>query len=146
MNLVVTETPFGEDRLLHVGAHDGRADWGVGHADDADLTLTTDYVTAREIFMAGDPQAAHPGVHGGQGQDPGRPHQADGGAGRRAPAPAAPGLAERARRDHGVTGAGSSGLGVGHGSASSEPGRLDRRGLESRSARRRGPGRPTPRP
>ena len=57
MNLVVTDTPFGEDRRLHVGARDGKADWGVGHATDADLTLTTDYATAREIFMSGNPQA-----------------------------------------------------------------------------------------
>ena len=53
MNLVVTETPFGEDRqLAHRDARDGNADWGAGHVDDADLTLTTDYVTAREIFMS----------------------------------------------------------------------------------------------
>lgn len=57
MNLVVTDTPFGEDRRLHVGARDGKADWGLGHATDADLTLTTDYATAREIFMSGNPQA-----------------------------------------------------------------------------------------
>ena len=57
MNLVVTDTPFGEDRLLHIGAKDGHADWGPGHAADADLTLTTDYVTARDIFISGNPQA-----------------------------------------------------------------------------------------
>ena len=57
MNLVVTDTPFGEDRLLHIGTKEGQADWGAGHADDADLTLTTDYVTARDIFMSADPQA-----------------------------------------------------------------------------------------
>jgi hypothetical protein len=57
MNLVVTETPFGEDRRLHIGARDGKADWGTGHVADADLTLTTDYLTAREIFMSGNPQA-----------------------------------------------------------------------------------------
>jgi hypothetical protein len=57
MNLVVTETPFGEDRQLHIGARDGTADWGTGHVADADLTLTTDYLTAREIFMSGNPQA-----------------------------------------------------------------------------------------
>jgi SCP-2 sterol transfer family len=57
MNLVVTETPFGEDRRLHIGAREGKADWGTGHVADADLTLTTDYATAREIFMSGNPQA-----------------------------------------------------------------------------------------
>jgi putative sterol carrier protein len=58
MNLVVTETPFSEDRHLHIAMQDGSADWSGGHADNADLTLTTDYVTAREILISGDPQAA----------------------------------------------------------------------------------------
>jgi hypothetical protein len=57
MNLVVTDTPFGAERLLHVGARDGRGHWGIGHAGDADLTVTTDYETAREILLSGDPQA-----------------------------------------------------------------------------------------
>lgn len=57
MNLVVTETPFGEDRRLHIGTRAGHADWGAGHHDAADLTLTTDYTTAYEIFMSGNPQA-----------------------------------------------------------------------------------------
>jgi hypothetical protein len=57
MNLTVTETPFGEDRQLHVGAADGKADWGAGHLNDPDLTLTTDYATAKDIFMSGNPQA-----------------------------------------------------------------------------------------
>jgi hypothetical protein len=57
MNLVVTDTPFGDDRRLHIGTHDGEADWGLGHIADADLTLTTDYATAREIFLSANPQA-----------------------------------------------------------------------------------------
>jgi hypothetical protein len=58
MNLVVTETPFDEDRRLNIAMQQGGADWGAGHVDDADLTLTTDYATARQVFMTGDPQAA----------------------------------------------------------------------------------------
>ena len=57
MNLVVTDTPFGPERLLHVGARNGRGHWGIGHAADADLTVTTDYETARQILLSGDPQA-----------------------------------------------------------------------------------------
>ncbi len=57
VNLVVTETPFGENRALHIGAHDGHTDWGAGHVDSADLTLTTDYVTARDILVSANPQA-----------------------------------------------------------------------------------------
>jgi hypothetical protein len=57
MNLVVTDTPFGAERHLHIGARHGRAHWGIGHSPDADLTVTTDYGTAREILLSGDPQA-----------------------------------------------------------------------------------------
>jgi hypothetical protein len=58
MNLVVTETPFGADKLLHIGADGSAADWGPGHVDNADLTLTTDYATARDIFVSANPQTA----------------------------------------------------------------------------------------
>jgi SCP-2 sterol transfer family protein len=57
MNLVVVETPFGAERHLHIGAKGGRAHWGIGHAPESDVTLTTDYTTAKEIFVSGDPQA-----------------------------------------------------------------------------------------
>ena len=57
MNLIVTETPFGDDRLLHVGARDGSPELGLGHADRADLVLTTDYTTAYDIFVSGNPAA-----------------------------------------------------------------------------------------
>jgi hypothetical protein len=57
MNLIVTDTPFGADRLLHVGAKDGSPAWGTGHAEGADLVLTTDYATARDIFVSGNPAA-----------------------------------------------------------------------------------------
>jgi hypothetical protein len=57
MNLTVTDTPFGDERRMHMGAKDGRVHWGTDHVDDADLTLTTDYETAREVFITGDPQA-----------------------------------------------------------------------------------------
>ena len=37
-------------------SNDGTAAWGIGHADAADVTLTTDYATAKEVFISGDPQ------------------------------------------------------------------------------------------
>jgi hypothetical protein len=61
MNLVVTSSPNGaggSDQLLHIGTNDGHADWGPGHLDAADLTLTTDYATARDIFVSANPQTA----------------------------------------------------------------------------------------
>lgn len=57
VNLVVTDTPFGEERHMHMGARDGKGHWGIGHMDDADVTLTTDYPTAMDIFVSGNPQA-----------------------------------------------------------------------------------------
>jgi len=58
MNLLVTETPFGDDRLVHVVLAEGVADFGHGHLDVVDLTITSDYATARELFVSGELQAA----------------------------------------------------------------------------------------
>jgi putative sterol carrier protein len=57
MNLTVTDTPFDADREFHVAALSGEPDWGMGHLMQPDLTLTTDYATAKDIFMSGNPQA-----------------------------------------------------------------------------------------
>ncbi len=57
VNLIVTDTPFGEDKQFHMGTVDGSAVMGGGHRDAPDVTLTTDYVTAKEVFVAGNPQA-----------------------------------------------------------------------------------------
>ena len=57
MNLVVTDTPFDSDRQFHMGADDGKALFGQGHVDPADVTLTTDYSTAKDVFASGNPQA-----------------------------------------------------------------------------------------
>jgi putative sterol carrier protein len=56
MNLVVTGTQWG-DREMHMGSTDGKADMGQGLADGADVTLTTDYATAKQVFISGDPNA-----------------------------------------------------------------------------------------
>ncbi len=57
INLTVRETPFDSDRHVHLGVRDGRPHWGVGPVDDADLTISTDYATAKEVFVSGDPTA-----------------------------------------------------------------------------------------
>jgi hypothetical protein len=56
LNLVITGTPFG-DREFHMGARDGSTLFGQGHLDGADVTLTTDAATARDVFVSGN-QAA----------------------------------------------------------------------------------------
>lgn len=58
MNLMITATPFDDDLVMHMAAAEGRADWGKGHLDEADVTLTLGYDTARAIFVDGNPQAA----------------------------------------------------------------------------------------
>ena len=57
MNLTIVDTPFGLERRLHLGTTAGRGHWGLGHVDEADLQLTTDYATAKEVFVSGDPAA-----------------------------------------------------------------------------------------
>jgi len=57
LNLTVTDTPFDGERRLHLGVRGGDADWGLGHRDDADLQISTDYATAKEVFVSGDPAA-----------------------------------------------------------------------------------------
>ena len=57
VNLVVTDTPFGEERQMHMGAQDGKGHWGIGLKENADVTLTTDYATAKDVFVSGNQQA-----------------------------------------------------------------------------------------
>ena len=57
VNLTITGTPFGDERMMHMGARDGQGHWGIGHLDGADVTLTTDYATAKDVFVSGNPQA-----------------------------------------------------------------------------------------
>ncbi len=56
LNMVVTDTPWGE-RQMHMGAVDGKAEMGQGHAEGADVTLTTDFSTAKDVFISGNQQA-----------------------------------------------------------------------------------------
>jgi putative sterol carrier protein len=57
VNLTITDTPFGDERQLHMGAKEGQGAFAKGHADGADVTLTTDYATAKDVFVSGNPQA-----------------------------------------------------------------------------------------
>ena len=57
VNLVITDTPFGDDKEMHLGSQDGHPDWGHGHRDDADVTLTLEYATAKDVFVSSDQQA-----------------------------------------------------------------------------------------
>jgi putative sterol carrier protein len=55
MNLEVTS---GDDTIkFHMGAKDGATLFGKGPAEGADVTMSTDIDTAREVFVSGNPQA-----------------------------------------------------------------------------------------
>ena len=58
MNQVITGAPFGAgDIELYMDTSGGDVVLERGHLDDADVTVTTDYDTARKIFVDQDPQA-----------------------------------------------------------------------------------------
>jgi hypothetical protein len=58
MNQVITDAPFGEgDIELFMDTTSGEVVLEKGRLDDADVTITTDYETARKIFVDQDPQA-----------------------------------------------------------------------------------------
>jgi len=59
MNQVITKVPFGEGTLhSHIDTSSGELVMDLGHIEKPDLTVTTDYETARLLFLGRDPQAA----------------------------------------------------------------------------------------
>ncbi len=59
MNQVVTEVPFGEGTVnTHLDTSGGEAVMEIGHLENPDLTVTTDYATAKAITVDGDAQVA----------------------------------------------------------------------------------------
>ena len=58
-NLVMNlEVSNGDNTItFHMGSKDGQTLFGKGPADGADLTLSTDMDTAREVFVSGNQQA-----------------------------------------------------------------------------------------
>ena len=60
LNQTVTEVPEsagGGEKKLHMVISGGKFEWGLDHIDNADATIITDYETAKQIFVANDPQA-----------------------------------------------------------------------------------------
>ncbi len=58
MNQVVTKVPFGDGTIhSHLDTSSGELVMELGHLDNPDLVVTTDYETARTIFIGQDPQA-----------------------------------------------------------------------------------------
>ncbi len=58
MNQVITDMPFGDgDMLLYLDTSSGHLVMEAGELPTPDLTLTTDYDTARKVFVDQDPTA-----------------------------------------------------------------------------------------
>ena len=56
INQVVTDVPFGEGTInAYIDSSDGNLDLELGELDDPDVTLTTDYDTARAMVVDQDP-------------------------------------------------------------------------------------------
>lgn len=59
MNQVVTGVPFGDGTVnLHIDTTSGQAVMGRGHLEAPDVSVTTDYATARMLFVDNSQQAA----------------------------------------------------------------------------------------
>jgi hypothetical protein len=59
MNQVITDVPFTSEPIhLHVDTTDGTMKMGKGDLDEPEVTVTTDWQTARTIFVDGDQAAA----------------------------------------------------------------------------------------
>ena len=66
MNQRITNGPGGADVETHIDTSTGRIDIEFGHVEHADLTITTDYGTARALFVEQDAQAAMAAFMGGK--------------------------------------------------------------------------------
>ena len=58
LNQVITGSPFGDDMQLHLDTSNGTYDFGKGHVESPDVTLTLDYETAKAILVDQNQQAA----------------------------------------------------------------------------------------
>jgi hypothetical protein len=66
-NVIITDAPFGEGTILgFVDTSSGHLVIEEGELDNADLTLSTDYGTAKSMFVDRDPQAAMQALFAGK--------------------------------------------------------------------------------
>jgi putative sterol carrier protein len=57
-NLIITEVPFGDGtENAHIDTTSGEMNMDRGHLEGPDVTVTVDYITAKAIFIEGNPQA-----------------------------------------------------------------------------------------
>lgn len=69
INVVVTGAPFGDGTVqAHLDTAGSEPGIGAGHIDGATTTITTDYETAKSVFIGGDQSAAMQAFMGGKVQ------------------------------------------------------------------------------
>lgn len=67
VNQIITDVPFGDSpHHAHIDTTSGSLIIEEGHVERPDVTVTTDYLTARSIFVEQDPQAAMQAFLGGK--------------------------------------------------------------------------------
>jgi hypothetical protein len=67
VNLNISEVPFGEGSLpAHLDTTSGRLEMELGHLDEADATVTTDYTTAKNLVVYQDQGALMQAFMGGK--------------------------------------------------------------------------------
>jgi hypothetical protein len=67
MNMTITGVPFGSGTVeSYLDTSSGNAEMELGALDDPDVTLTTDYDTARAMFVDGDQAVAMQAFLGGR--------------------------------------------------------------------------------
>lgn len=59
INVITNKVPFGDGTIkAYIDTSSGTLDMELGQLDSADLTVTTDYDTARQLFVEQDPTAS----------------------------------------------------------------------------------------
>lgn len=59
VNVVTTKVPFGEGTIAaYIDTSSGSLDMELGSLDNPDVTVTTDYATARQLFVEQNPAAS----------------------------------------------------------------------------------------
>lgn len=59
LNLVITDVPFGDGQVdAYMDSSNGQPEIEIGHLDKVDATVTSDYTTAKKLFVDGRISAA----------------------------------------------------------------------------------------
>ncbi len=67
VNLNISEVPFGEGTVpAHLDTSSGKLEMDLGHLDEADATVTTDYATAKNLVVFQDQGALMQAFMGGK--------------------------------------------------------------------------------